>query len=354
MNRLDSYLLANVPAVVNLQRLESKTIEHRVSAAIERVRLASLDHYDNILVESMYWGSDNTGSKQDSHLFLQTIVKLGNAETNVVTQERVLDDGEKVSPLVQSMVEVIELMAAGRRLFILHYAGHAVSTSTTCKLAITSRISKNEVNGSSLNLNLIKDHLKDLASTSEGLDILILLDCCCASAAGCGGGEYGERVELMAATLINGISNSRADGKTFTQFWCDAFNKFLAGGKAFNCTDINDAINSDPDLEQFPATFVVREGSGVPITFRASPSSVSFITPVATRAQTVITALHIAEDPSSPSMTHLVEFLKTAPVHITILAILPVSSSLLLLEVPAFLQETLMLLRISILADSDF
>lgn len=346
-NQIDRYLLANVPAVISSQRMKSETVEERVKEAISRIQTVSMDHYNNISVVSIYWESDDTGSEDDSSLFIQTISKLKNEETNLETHVRAIADGEKLMPLLNEVTAKAESMTGKRRLFILHYAGHAVAASTSDNLTITSRISQGDINGSHLNMTLIRDSLKDLASNSEGLDVLILLDCCCAAIAGRGRLISGKRVELMAATSTGGISNSRKDGKTFTEHWCIAFDNILELGQPFDCTDIAKSINSHYNLEQYPATFVLREGWGVPITFQA-PASSTTLTP-AYPSQSIITALHIVENADSDALQQLISYLQNAPVPITIIATLPISSTLLLLRVPVYLQEMLVLPRVSLI-----
>jgi hypothetical protein len=109
-------------------------------------------------------------------------------------------------------------------------------------------------------MSTIKDHLKEEVSRSLGLDVLLVIDSCCAAIVG-RGGKAGARVELMAATASKGIRNSRKDGQTITQHWCEAFERRLEVGEPFTCDDIVKDITPDPKLEQFPSTFVLREGS---------------------------------------------------------------------------------------------
>ena len=132
------------------------------------------DCYDNISVLSTYWASDDTGSKEDTTLFLDTISKLENVETH----KRVLADDDEVFSLRDEIANQAKSTIAGnRQLFILHYAGHAVATSTSSRLVITPKIAHGEFVGPQLNMTLVKDALKDLATTSPGLDILLVMGC---------------------------------------------------------------------------------------------------------------------------------------------------------------------------------
>jgi Caspase domain len=156
-----------------------------------------------------------------------------------------LEDDAEVAHLTTQILDRARSMQGTRRLFILHYAGHAIGAATCDNLIITSKISHCEINESSLNMTLIKNYLKDLASRSSGLDILLMMDCCCASISSQGMGTVGETVELMAATSSGGLSNQRQDGKTFTERWCEAFENFLSRGGPFDCDDIFAYINFD-------------------------------------------------------------------------------------------------------------
>jgi hypothetical protein len=158
----------------------------------------------------------------------------------------------------------------------------------------------------------------------------------------------GARVELMAATSSRGSSNSRANRSTFTEHWCTAFTSLLGTGVPFNCTNIIRVINSSSDLEQFPGSFILREGWDIPITFRSDPATTPRL-PDAMTTKTIITVFHLEEDPDADSMKQLIRYLENAPIPLTVIAALPVSSTLLVLHVPAFFQELLGLPRISIL-----
>ena len=81
-----------------------------------------------------------------------------------------------------------------RRLLILHYAGHAIAGSTPESLIITPKIGQELGGGPEIDMSLIKNILKDLASKSLGLDVLLVIDSCCAGIAGRGGKAKGARV----------------------------------------------------------------------------------------------------------------------------------------------------------------
>ena len=327
--------------MASLPETEVKTVREQFGSALQRMEIVALDCYDKISVLSVHWKSDLTGGDKDSALFIKTVSKLENTDARI----RILGDNESVTAFNLDVITQANSLAGRRKLFIFHYAGHAIASAPSNALVLTSRIAADEFNGPQMSMTYIKDGLMYLAADTEGLDILIVLDCCCAAIAGRGSLTGGKRVELMAATSAGGLSNSREDHPelTFTQRWCTAFEKFLDLEHPFDCDDLKKAINIAPGLEQFPATYILREGGGIPIKFRALPAA---STPA---VETVITALHIEENPNSLNVEDLIVFLENAPVRISVLAALPAASTLLLLHVPQILQELLKLPQVTLI-----
>jgi len=86
----------------------------------------------------------------------------------------------------------------------------------------------------------------------------------------------------------------------------------------------------------------------VPITFRLHPGQTEVILPATVTSRTIITAIHVEENPDSPPLNQLIDYLNNVPVPITILAVLPTSSStLLLLRTPLLLQELLIISQVN-------
>lgn len=127
MDHLDRYLMTSVPVVRNLQINRSQHVRERVEDAISRFDLASLDCYNSISTLSTYWQSDDTGSAEDSSLFLETISKLKTNELEVKTCTRIIAEEEKALHLMKDVNEKASTMTGKRKLFILHYAGHGVA-----------------------------------------------------------------------------------------------------------------------------------------------------------------------------------------------------------------------------------
>jgi hypothetical protein len=136
---------------------------------------------------------------------------------------------------------------------------------------------------------------------------------------------------------------------TFTQHWCNAFTRRLDMGKPFTCDDILKDITPDTELEQFPSAFVLHEGWELPITFQPHPSPIASTLPAAVTSRTVVTAFHIEENPDSAAMKKLIEYLHRAPAGVTVLAVLPTNSTLLLLRISVFLQELLVLPQVTLI-----
>jgi len=245
-----------------------KTVETTIG---EATRLA--DSYDTISVLSIYWKSDDTGCAEDSSLFVQTLSKLHN----VRTRQRALVDNDRLF----SVGAEVERAASLGNLFILHYAGHATAGSTPESLITTPKIDQEPGNGPELNLTIIKDELKNLKSS--GLDVLFVIDCIVHATKGQGKNVRGRgaKVEVMAGTAQKGLSNSEGAGRTFTQHWCQAFTTLLEVGNAFTCDDIVRHVTTESEQERVPSTFVLREGSDLPITFYRNPDTIDSALPVA-------------------------------------------------------------------------
>ena len=351
-NAMDSFLMSNIYRAVEAQKHSVECYQARIDTAIQRVYTACTDFYTAISVFSIHWCSDDTGGDEDCSLFIQTIELLQS--TGIKSKKREISAEDWDVPLLSEITTFAQPEDSEhacdtdttRHLFILHYAGHARGDSTSDNLHITPRIGQGHGEGPEINMTFVKDGLKTMCSRTPGMDVLMVMDCCCAAIAG-RGMIKGARVELMAATSPNGLSNSRQDGSTFTQHWCTAFKILLSKSISFTCTDIIGLINSRPDLETFPRTFILREGWEIPITFRsATDASATPTLPYEMKTKTVITAFHLAEDLDDELMKRFILFLERSPIPITIIAALPVGSTLIVLQIPAFFQELLGLPRI--------
>jgi len=198
-----------------------------------------------------------------------------------------------------------------------------------------------------------KDDLKGVASSQAGLDVLFVVDSCCSPVSQGPMPAKGARVEFVAASTRQDPTNSRtaSDGRTFTQHWCAAFNKLLDTGKPFVSEDINRTIDSDSRLKQFPSLFVLREGWDLPITFSSHNNAIESSLPSELTSQTIATVFYVKEKPDSPSVKQLIEYFNNAPFPITVLGTVPVSGTLLLVSMPMFLQELLIVPGVAFLLE---
>ena len=207
-----SNLLPGVPRIVELQRMKAQGVEAKLEEAIQRMQIAAADSYNNITVVSIYWKSDDTGGAADSDLFIQTLSQLQNVQTH----QRSLSDQVVLFELVTEILRIVVSQSESRRLFILHYAGPVIASSTSDSLTIAPKIGQELDSGSEIDMSYIKDGLKDMASKSEALDVLLVMDSCRSTISGRSRNTRGARVELMAAPVGKGVSNSKIDGRTFT------------------------------------------------------------------------------------------------------------------------------------------
>jgi hypothetical protein len=342
-NRLDRYLFYDVPHTVNLQRRTEQSTDSKINDAIHRMQSGLTDSYDSISILSLIWKNDNTGAGKDSELFIKTMSKLRTRNLQLVTHQRSLADNQSIKKLKNKVLKKAALHSSKRKLFILHYAGHAIAGNTPDILMITPKHGH-----PGINMSHVEERLKVYCSESAGLDILLVLDCCYASrdiARRLGDDSEdsevsltkGARMELVVATAPEGTTNSRAPGRmTFTQHWCATFTKLLDIGKPFTCDDIlQRLIRDSKPLEQFPSVFILHKGWDLPITF-CGPLIATGTTP-----GTVVMSFHVEEGQGPNSLANLIDYINGAPSPSTVLAVLPESSTFFLLRVPMPLQEEL-------------
>jgi hypothetical protein len=120
--------------------------------------------YDSITTLSTYWASDNTGSKEDSELFLNTLSNLGLTGTFEILNNTAPFD------LAAKYRQMSGLLTGCLRLFILHYAGHAVQGSTARDLTLVPKIKQEE--GPTLDFSLVKGVLKSDTMVISGYGLL--------------------------------------------------------------------------------------------------------------------------------------------------------------------------------------
>jgi hypothetical protein len=210
---MDRCLLSNVPHIAELQRMTAQTIETKIDEAIQRMQTAAPDSYDGVSVCSVHWKS---GGAEDSSLFIQTLSKLQNVQT---CQRSLFDDD--MFPILMHEIYRAALQSRSRKLFILHYVGHAIVGSAPDSLIITPEIGQELGSGPEMNMSLIKDALKDMSSKLLGLDFLLVMDSCCAATAGRGGEGQGCKGGACGCYCTQGMDGpSHNTGvKPLPSFW---------------------------------------------------------------------------------------------------------------------------------------
>ena len=179
-NPMDRYLLSSDPHITDFFSTDE---------AIQRMQIAVSDSYDSLSVFSIYWKSDDTGG-EDSSLFIDTLSKLQNVESCQRNRDGVVMPGITLADEIAGAAS----QSGRRKLLIIHYAGHAIAGSTPDSLIITPKIGQELGSGPEMDMSLIRNILKDLASKSLGLDVLLVIGSCCAGIAERGGKAKGTRV----------------------------------------------------------------------------------------------------------------------------------------------------------------
>ncbi|KAI9136902.1 hypothetical protein BKA69DRAFT_77402 [Paraphysoderma sedebokerense] len=336
--RLNRYLRdpgPHYPHQVELPKSDASAVKQQMESAIERLRVAVSDKYDAVGVFSFYWESDNTGAKKDSELFVNT---LSTIQDGVVAHSYSTPDESSSMEIITKLCPVLQSLCGKRKLFILHYAGHAIEGCTSANLVLTPKAGQARDIGPEIEFSTIKDALKYKAK--HGLDVLFIMDCCCASIEGRDWVITGGRAEFVAATAGNGIRNSRQDETTLTQQWCCAFDKLKATGKPFTCDEVIQSITNDTNLQQSSRLFILREGWDMSITFNAHERT--SVVPSCVTARLVMTVLNLREDPNDNAIKEFIDYLETAPVPIQVIVAHPTRGTLLILLMPSILSNLLL------------
>ena len=137
---------------VKLERVTAQTIETRTGEAIRRLQIAVSDSYDNICVFSVYWQSDDTGAA-DSSLFIHALSQLRFRNIQLATYQRSLSKANH--KFGSEVVNRAKSQSGGRKLFILHYAGHASPGSTSDLLLITPEFRQKRDDGPHVDMHPI-------------------------------------------------------------------------------------------------------------------------------------------------------------------------------------------------------
>jgi hypothetical protein len=275
--------------IVDLQRTTAQTVETRIEAIHwQRMQIAVSDSYDEVSVT----GNQTIPVVGKTALFIHTVSKL----QNVKSCQRSLDDDDMSFTLAREIAGAVSQSVASSSSCIMQAtpspAVHAIASLSPQQLV------RSWVMGQKWISLLFKDMLKAEGYVFEVFGV------------GCSPRDRfllcwycrGARVELIVATARKGISNSRR------MDWCEAFKftRHLEMGKPFTCDDIVKDITPDSELEQFPSTFVLREGWDLPITFRYHPSPIASTLPAAVTFRTVVTAFHIED---SAPLKKLIKYL---------------------------------------------
>lgn len=301
-------------------------------------------HYEAISVFSSSWMGDDSGGNEDSQLFIDTTKILPAVSDRAVAFQ--IPSDYPFAAFISRLMTAFQSLTriSGRKLFIVHYAGHAEAGSTSEALVLVRHAGDGDPDSKAsadvsdvLPFNLIKQIIKTSSSGINGFDLLYVMDCCC-SALGGRGPKQLSRVEFVAATTAMGISNARSDGTTLTQMWCKQFSSLVNNKVPFTAKQIVVNLQDEPTSDGFPAIFLIEEGRGAPILFHPSPVLSSV--PSKSKYDAVV-AFHVLEEESEDAFKKLSSYISESGIPVSVIAVIPTSSVLLLLLVPFFMFQAM-------------
>ena len=180
------------------------------------------DIYEVIPIFTCHWKAHNTGRAPYCAELIKTISRLHGSRHDLLLTH-IIDS--KDAPVVSLIVAVGMLLKKldlhKRNLLIFHYAGHATANSTSNDLILTELDQANQLGNKlgenqTMSFTLIKDVLISLSPKNPNIDVLMLMDCFYATAAGRVLPRQSGRVELVGATTPTDVANQNQDGRTFT------------------------------------------------------------------------------------------------------------------------------------------
>ena len=107
-----------------------ESLKTKNDIAFQRIQTSITDSYEDISIFSVYWESDNTGSREYSDLFI--LLQLFTVKPYM----KALSDKDWVVLLINEVTNHPQSQPNSHQLFILHYAGHARADSTFDDLII--------------------------------------------------------------------------------------------------------------------------------------------------------------------------------------------------------------------------
>jgi hypothetical protein len=326
----------------------TKEVQTQLEEAICKSKRVLADNYDEMAIFCCHWEDDDTDSILDCDLFSNTMKMIAPVCSEVtiysITAKEESEDWETACRNTR-----VTLNKSKRSLFIFYYAGHATESSTTSSLVLTQKykiVEGDDHDSTQRDFMRINNSLLTSSQANPLMDILMVMDSCCAAVGGRGSRGRTGRIEFVAATTATGIANARQDGQTFTQAWCNAVEKLCSTQAEFTTENIVHQVNEDRNLAQYPRLFVKRQGNGLPITLSMQQQAGDTIIerPIKpTQLPIVLVAFHLSEAPSDDAVSDLTHFLSSSMIPISIVGAIPVDSTLLLIELPEFFLDFLRL-----------
>ncbi|KAI3651702.1 hypothetical protein MP228_003005 [Amoeboaphelidium protococcarum] len=321
LQKLPSTHLSVIPKAVSIQE-----VKIQLDQAIHEAQRSLSDKYDEVAIFCCHWNTDDTGSDQDCKLFSETMSVL--FQTCKVQCIYSIQEEEDYEDWLTACNETrMQLDKQKRTLFIFFYAGHATKSSTSSSLILTARFEEAEEDGickTQRDSTILHDALMRASRANPLLDVLMVVDSCCAAVGGRRNIPKSGRVEFIAATTETGISNTRKDGQTFTKAFCKAVKELSESREDFSTDDI--------------------VAKGLPISF-LKPINDAVVVPSVekpTQLPVVLVAFHLAESPSDDAVSSLTNWLVArSNIPISVLATLSADSTLLLIELPELLLDFL-------------
>ncbi|KAK6336201.1 hypothetical protein TWF696_001764 [Orbilia brochopaga] len=197
--------------------------ELELKTTLEQAVAQRFRAYKLVFVVTFHFEGDQTGARQDATSFIEAGRRtFGLRSINLFNLE--IPIGTRAGDFFQSHIypQIITTVSscAGRKLLLMHYAGHGVVNAAN-ELALIEGADQTDITGDrEIAWEMIRSLL--LGPTHRGTslaetDVAFVLDCCYAGRAARGDHLSDRTVEIIAATNSHTSTNTRQEPPSFTQ-----------------------------------------------------------------------------------------------------------------------------------------
>ncbi|KAF3937112.1 hypothetical protein ABW19_dt0201380 [Dactylella cylindrospora] len=177
--------------------------------------------YKIVFAISFSFAGDDTQAQHDTESFIKHCKDLFGIASPDIAKFQIPDDENPhlyFKDNICNLVYKTHGSIPGRKLLLLHYAGHGrLTTAGDLELCAKATEDSQYLSWDSVDCDLLRPNISGIRTFLADLDVLCVVDCCHSGRASRASMPIGRTVEVIAAADEKSVTNSRADQPTFTQ-----------------------------------------------------------------------------------------------------------------------------------------